>query len=247
MSQVPQVFQETGVLQEPLDSDLRGLRERKVSKVSQEDLEVPVHQVLRVSQACLWLRKAYQDPEDWMENPDCLVHQESQVHPDRMGSPVYQERRVSLDSQASDFQDLQELKDSQVFLASLELPEDQADQEWTDFPASLDYPDKRVSLASASLARPVYLVYLDLKGSRDQKEILVSLVVLVVLDEVDLMAPQELKVSLVYLVYLEPVALLDPLSWARWDHLAHLERLAQWDHQDSPEQTERRETPVLLV
>lgn len=53
MSQVPQVFQETGVRQEPLALDLRGLQERKVSKVSQEDLEVPVHLVLKVSQACL--------------------------------------------------------------------------------------------------------------------------------------------------------------------------------------------------
>lgn len=138
MSQVPRVFQETGVLQEPLDSDLRGLRERKVSKVSQEDLEVPVHQVLKVSRACLWLRKAYQDPEDRTENPDCPVDQEARVHPDRMVSPVYQEGRVNLDSQASDSQDPQELKDSQVFPASLELPEVQADQEWTDFPANLD-------------------------------------------------------------------------------------------------------------
>lgn len=51
-----------------------------------------------------------------------------------------------------------------------------------------------MSLASASLARPVYLAYPDLKGSRELKEILVSLVVLVCLDEVDLMAPQDLKV-----------------------------------------------------
>lgn len=154
---------------------------------------------------------------------------------------------MNLDSQASDSQDPQELKDSQVFPASLEHPEDQADQEWTDFPASPDYPDKRVSLASAFQARLVYLAYLDLKGSQEQKEILVSLVVLVCLDDLDSMAPQELKVSPVYLAYLEDVALLDPPSWARWDHLAHLEPLAQWDHQDSPEETERRETPVLQV
>lgn len=47
MSQVPQVFQETEVPQEPLASDLRGLQERRVSRVSQEDLEVPAHPVRR--------------------------------------------------------------------------------------------------------------------------------------------------------------------------------------------------------
>lgn len=51
VSPAPQVFQETGVLQEALASDLRDLQERKASRVSQEDLEVPVHPVLKVNQA----------------------------------------------------------------------------------------------------------------------------------------------------------------------------------------------------
>lgn len=126
---MPQVFQETGVHQESLALDLRGLQERKVSRVSQEDQEVLVHQVLKVSQACRWLRKAHQDPEDRMVNQDCLVHQVAQVSLDRMASLVYQEERVNLDSQALDSLDPQELKDSQVSPASQELLEDQADQE----------------------------------------------------------------------------------------------------------------------
>lgn len=32
-------------------------------------------QVLKVNQACQSLRKAYQDPEDRMENQDCPAHQ----------------------------------------------------------------------------------------------------------------------------------------------------------------------------
>lgn len=51
MNPAPQVFQETGVLQEALASDLRDLQERKVSKASQEDLELLVHPVLKVNQA----------------------------------------------------------------------------------------------------------------------------------------------------------------------------------------------------
>lgn len=51
MSQVPKVFQETEVLREALALDLRDLLERKVSRASQEDLEVPVHLVLKVNQA----------------------------------------------------------------------------------------------------------------------------------------------------------------------------------------------------
>lgn len=52
MSQAALVFQETGVLQEALALDLRDLQERKVFRASQEDLEVPVHPVLKVNQAC---------------------------------------------------------------------------------------------------------------------------------------------------------------------------------------------------
>lgn len=50
MSQVPQVFQETGVLLDPLASDLRDLQERRVSKASQEDLDQPAHPVPKVNQ-----------------------------------------------------------------------------------------------------------------------------------------------------------------------------------------------------
>lgn len=45
VSLVPLVFQETGVLQGPLALDLKDLQERKVSRVSQEDLDLPVHLV----------------------------------------------------------------------------------------------------------------------------------------------------------------------------------------------------------
>lgn len=64
-----------------------------------------------------------------MANQDCPAHQVAQVSPDKMVSLVYQEGRVILDSQASDSQDPQELKDSPAFPASQELLEDQADQE----------------------------------------------------------------------------------------------------------------------
>lgn len=64
-----------------------------------------------------------------MAHQDCPAHQVTPVDLDRMVSLVCQERRVNLDSQALDFQDLQELKDSQVSLASQDLLQDQADQE----------------------------------------------------------------------------------------------------------------------
>ncbi len=32
-------------------------------------------QALKVNQVCQWLRKAYQDPEDWMASQDCQAHQ----------------------------------------------------------------------------------------------------------------------------------------------------------------------------
>lgn len=128
VSQVLQVFQGTGVFLEHLDLDLRDLQERKVSQESQEDLEVLVHPVPKVNQVCQWLRKAYRDQEDWMESQDCRVHQVSQVDLDRMVSLEYQEQRVNLDSQELDFQDLQELKDSQVSPASQDLLQDLADQ-----------------------------------------------------------------------------------------------------------------------
>lgn len=250
VSQVPKVSQETEVLQEALALDLRDLQERKVSRASQEDLADLVHLVLKVNQASQCPRKAYQDPEDWMESQDCLDHQVTQVSPDRMVSLVYQERRVTLDSQALDFQDPQALKVSQVSLASQDLLEDQEDQEWMDSPASLDSLDQRVSLALAFLDPQVCQECLDLKVSLDQREILVSLAAPVHPDDLDLMADRELKVSPVALVYLELVAHLDLPQPAHWGSQAPLDPLDQWDHQarkDSLDQTERRETPVLQV
>lgn len=52
----------------------------------------------------------------------------------------------------------------------------------------------RESLVWVFLALLVYQVYLDLKDSQDQREILVSLEDLVDLDDLDLMADLELKV-----------------------------------------------------
>lgn len=45
MSQVLLAFQETGVLRVPLALEIKDLLERKVSRVSQEDLDLPVHPV----------------------------------------------------------------------------------------------------------------------------------------------------------------------------------------------------------
>lgn len=56
------------------------------------------------------------------------VHQVHQVSPDSLVSPVYQDRRVNLDSQALDSQDPQDQKDSQVSPAKQEPLEDQEDQ-----------------------------------------------------------------------------------------------------------------------
>lgn len=119
-----------------------------------------------------------------------------------------------------------------------------------DFLASLDSLEPRVSLALAFLAPLVYQEYPELKDTQDQREIPVSLVALVHLDDLDSMVLQALKVSPVYMVYLEPVARLDPPPLAHWGLPAHLEPLAQWDHQarkDSPEEMEQRETLVLQV
>lgn len=113
--------------------------------------------------------------------------------------------------------------------------------------ASLDFLDPRVSLALASLVHQVYQEYLDLKVSPDQREILASPAAPVHPDDLDLMVLRELKVSPVHLVYLELVAHLDPPPPARWGSQAPLEPLARWDHQDSLDQMERRETPALQV
>lgn len=52
----------------------------------------------------------------------------------------------------------------------------------------------RVSLVLAFLVPPVYQEYPEVKGSQDQREILVSLVALVHLDDLDSMAHQDRKV-----------------------------------------------------
>lgn len=51
MNQVSRGFQETGVPQVPLALDLRDLQERKVSRVSQEDLVHLEHLGLKVNPA----------------------------------------------------------------------------------------------------------------------------------------------------------------------------------------------------
>lgn len=129
MIQVHQVFQETEVLQDHLALEFQDPQERKVFKAFQEDLEVPAHLVLKVNQACQWLKKAYQDPEDRTAHQDCLVHQVAQVSLDSLVSLVFQEQRVILDSQELDSQDPQDLKDTQVSPASQESLQDLADQE----------------------------------------------------------------------------------------------------------------------
>lgn len=88
-----------------------------------------MHLVPKENRAWRWLRKACQDPEDLMARQDCPARQVTRVSPDRTGSLVYPERRANLDSQALDSQDPQELKDSQVSLASQELLQDRVDQE----------------------------------------------------------------------------------------------------------------------
>lgn len=50
MSQVSLAIQEIGVPQVPLDLEIKDLLERKVSRVSREDLDLLVHLVLKVNQ-----------------------------------------------------------------------------------------------------------------------------------------------------------------------------------------------------
>lgn len=226
-NQVHPVSQETEVLQDLPALDLRDHPEKKVSRVSQEDLEVLALQVQRVNRAWRWQRKVYQDPVDGTASPDCLVHRVPQVSRDSPASPVCQERKVIPDSRASDSQDPRALKVSQVSLVSQELLEDQADQEWMDSLANQDFLDLRESLALDFLALLVYREYLGLKGSRDQREIPDSQAAPVLLDEMDLMAVRELKVNLDHLEYLEPEAHLETLFRPRQESQAHLELQAR--------------------
>lgn len=182
-----------------------------------------------------------------MESLDCLVHQVPRVSLDSLVSLVYQEPKETLDSQASDSQDPQELKDSQGSPDSQDLLQDQADQEWTDYPASPDLLDPRVNPASDFLVLLVYQESLDLKVSLDQREILVSPEAQVHQDDLDLTELQVPKVSPVHLVYLELVAHLDPPALDLWDPQAPPDLQVQWDHQDSLDQMERKETLALQV
>lgn len=116
-----------------------------------------------------------------------------------------------------------------------------------DFLASLDSLDPRVNLDLASLVLQDYQEYPVEKVSLDQRETLVSRAALVHPDDLDLMEVQDLKVSPVFLVFLEHVAHLDLPPLVHWVHQAHLDPPAQWDPQDSLEETERRGTRVLQV
>lgn len=182
-----------------------------------------------------------------MASLDSLVHQVIQVSLGSLVSLAYQEGRVTLDSQALGFQDPLELKGSQVFLVNQEPLVDRADQEWTDFLGSRDFLDPRVSLASDFLVPQVCQGYLDLKASLDLREILVSLAALVHQDDPDLMGLRDQKVTPVHLADLELPVLLDPPPLAHWGPLVLLDNKARWDHQDSLEQMEQRETPALQV
>lgn len=101
--------------------------------------------------------------------------------------------------------------------------------------------------ASDFPAQPVYLEFLVLKVSPDQREILVSQGAPVPQEDLDLMVPQEAKASPVYLVFLELVAHLDPPPLAHWGPQAPPDLQAQWDRQDSLDQTEQKVTLVLRV
>lgn len=79
----------------------------------------------------------------------------------------------------------------------------------------------------------------------DQRETPDFQAALVYLDDLALMALQVLKVNLASLEYLELVAPLEHPSLAYWAQMVHLAHLAQWDHQDSLDQTVQRETLVL--
>lgn len=182
-----------------------------------------------------------------MESLDCPVHQVPQVSLDSLVSLVYQEPKETPDSQASDSQDPQELKDSQVSPVSQDLLQDQADQEWMDSPASPEFLDPRVNPASDFLVLLVYLESLELKVSPDRREILVSLEAPVHQDDLDSMELRDRKVSPVHLVYLEGVAHLDPPALDLLEPRAPLDLQARWDHQDSQEQMEPKETPAPRV
>lgn len=129
MSQVSLVIQETGVPLVFLALEIQDLVERKVSRVSQEDRDLLVHQELRVNLVRQRQRKGPKEKEVRMASLGSLVHQVYQVSLDSLVFLVYRERRVNPESQALDCQDLQDQKDSQVLPGSQEPLEDQEDQE----------------------------------------------------------------------------------------------------------------------
>lgn len=112
---------------------------------------------------------------------------------------------------------------------------------------SRDILEPRVSPVSAFLDPQVYLEYLELKVSLAQKETLASQVAPVHLDDLDSMAPRDLKVTPVHLAHLELVVPPESPPAAQWGSQAAPDLLAQWDHLDSLDQMERRETPALQV
>lgn len=99
-----------------------------------------------------------------MANPDFQALMVIQASLGSLDFQVYQEPKVTLDSQVLDCQDPPDLKDSQVSPVSQELLVDQADQEWMDVPASQGYLELKVSLDLACLGLQVYQVCLEPKA-----------------------------------------------------------------------------------
>lgn len=114
-----------------------------------------------------------------------------------------------------------------------------------EFLGNQDFLDQRASLALDFLVLQVYLDYLDLKVSLDQREILDFPVARVNQGDLELMEDQDLKGSPGHLVNLELVDHLDRPQVADQVLLALLVLQAQLDHQDIPEQMEKKETQVL--
>lgn len=109
--------------------DLRDHQERKESRASQEDLEVPVRPVAKGNRAWRCLRRAIREIGDLQARLDSPAYEVTRVSPDRTVFPVHRELRGSLDSPASDSRDPLESKGSQVSQASQDLLPHQADQE----------------------------------------------------------------------------------------------------------------------
>lgn len=116
-----------------------------------------------------------------------------------------------------------------------------------DYLDNLESLGPRGSLVSVSLARLVCLASLERRVCSGQRETLVSLVVLEVLEETDLMESLGPKENLVCLVSLEVAAHLDPPLLGRLESQAPPELPDQSDLQDTLAETEPRAIPVLQV